>query len=1145
MKRILLFSLLTTMVTSLYGQELPSQINVIPPSPNVMAMNKFVDVPVGHYTGTPYISVPIYDINMKQLNLPIALSYHASGLKVEEQASWVGAGWALSAGGNINRTIRGLPDEYLPGGSTTQPGRKGYFFNNKMFTSADLLDVTDLICDNTQSYPTENGEPISTLDSLIQGHLDTEPDLYSFSFPGGSGKFVFNRDQEVVRVVSDDVKITNHPFDGVSIPPLGAQASTTDYEWTVKGPDGILYTFKHAERTDTDGGCGFALSFYDDPVLYAESTWHLDKMSIGGEWIQFHYADETISYDMRVTSSERFKVAGISNDTGGVTVCTNSQTVSAKRLEKITTSNGYEVEFIASTTDRSDLIGSKRLEKIEITKDNNLIRAYNLEYDYYNTNTKLKLQSVKQTDGSTELPGYEFDYVTGSIPAINSNSQDFWGYYNQAPNTGGLIPKYKTNTVYVDGGADRTPSLSRTKIGTLEKITYPTGGHSEFVYELHDYFETDTDKTIITEAKAQNGTNASPVTVTENFTLTGTTSVTLVFSGPETIYSRSQLRKHNGSFYVPYSPTLIPLGNRYSLPAGDYQLFAQNGDGGTNTATIEYEKDEDFEETAGGLRVAEVKTYDPATGQNLIKKFEYTQENGNSSGVLFTPPILGSAVIEHIGGTVTGLGNLAQCSTNGDVAYFVTVNSANQLPSAIYQGSHIGYSRVTESQVDPATPLVAYKNGKSVYEFINDKGTANFGFPLVPQQDVSFKNGKPLKQIVYKNDGQNLLKVSETVNTYTQVAGTESVTGYKVTQLKTRGCHECYASEYGYNQYTNTSTWHYLDQTVETVYDDLQEELDVTTSYNYLAGPNPLHFLSVSNEVYDSKGLKMETIFERNSVNPALIIKSTTKRDALVIDTKSFTYYGKLPQTISSVEVDYNPQDANPPESFTVISYSFGPQSTLLEVTEHPRSSPGGVDKGVVTSYIWGYNDAHPIAQIINAKSTDVAFSSFESSHKGNWTYGGGTYQNSTSPSGKMFYSLATGDITKNNLSVSHTYILSYWAQGGIPVVTATNASIDSRDDVYTDQNGWIYYEKTISGGTDIRISGNASVDEVRLYPLGAEMNTFTYEPGIGRLSETTANGITTRYSYDSFGRLSKVMDREGNTLKLYTYSLQQPISNN
>ena len=128
------------------AQDLPSSLNVIPPSPSVMAMNKFVDIPVSHYTGTPNISVPIYELKMNQLSLPIGLSYHASGLRVEEQASWVGAGWALNAGGNINRTVRGLPDEFRPYAANAR-GRKGFFHNNKMFDSLGNIIYDTNTCD--------------------------------------------------------------------------------------------------------------------------------------------------------------------------------------------------------------------------------------------------------------------------------------------------------------------------------------------------------------------------------------------------------------------------------------------------------------------------------------------------------------------------------------------------------------------------------------------------------------------------------------------------------------------------------------------------------------------------------------------------------------------------------------------------------------------------------------------------------------------------------------------------------------------------------------------------------------------------------------------------------------------------------------
>ncbi len=81
------------------------------PSPTAASLGKFGDIPVNLYTGTPNIEIPLYTVHGRTLQLPITLRYHASGIKVEEIAGWVGLGWALDAGGVITRTVKGLPDD--------------------------------------------------------------------------------------------------------------------------------------------------------------------------------------------------------------------------------------------------------------------------------------------------------------------------------------------------------------------------------------------------------------------------------------------------------------------------------------------------------------------------------------------------------------------------------------------------------------------------------------------------------------------------------------------------------------------------------------------------------------------------------------------------------------------------------------------------------------------------------------------------------------------------------------------------------------------------------------------------------------------------------------------------------------------------
>src|SRR5579859_4591507 len=83
--------------------------NVSIASPTAASLGKYGDIPVSYNTGVPNISIPIYTVQSGGLKLPIGLSYHASGLKVQENASWVGAGWSLNAGGVITRTVVGAP----------------------------------------------------------------------------------------------------------------------------------------------------------------------------------------------------------------------------------------------------------------------------------------------------------------------------------------------------------------------------------------------------------------------------------------------------------------------------------------------------------------------------------------------------------------------------------------------------------------------------------------------------------------------------------------------------------------------------------------------------------------------------------------------------------------------------------------------------------------------------------------------------------------------------------------------------------------------------------------------------------------------------------------------------------------------------
>ena len=49
-------------------------------SPNAANLGLYGEIPVSHFTGTPSIEIPLYELKTEYLNLPISLSYHASGV---------------------------------------------------------------------------------------------------------------------------------------------------------------------------------------------------------------------------------------------------------------------------------------------------------------------------------------------------------------------------------------------------------------------------------------------------------------------------------------------------------------------------------------------------------------------------------------------------------------------------------------------------------------------------------------------------------------------------------------------------------------------------------------------------------------------------------------------------------------------------------------------------------------------------------------------------------------------------------------------------------------------------------------------------------------------------------------------------------
>ncbi|ELR68610.1 hypothetical protein C900_00213 [Fulvivirga imtechensis AK7] len=1072
----------TFFITSAQEDDIQSAVSVIPPAPNVAAFQKFTDIPVSHYTGIPQISIPIYKIKMNQFELPITLDYHSSGIKVEEYSSWVGYGWSLSAGGAISRTVNGLPDEYSGGAD------KGFFHNRRLYNENGTVNSSLLSCSNSAGVPF-NDANWSTADSLSMGILTAEPDVYYLRAPSVNNKFVFNINRQILKYEVDDIKILYHPY--ISFPEL----SPTDYTWKIKGTDGTNYTFDIADRTYTKSSCGDS---YPSSISEYQSSWHLTEMSNGNEWIKFKYVTEVIDYEMRLVSTGRFRLAGNTNSAGyKLQQCRNSTTTNSKRLSNITTSNGYKIEFVANKL-RSDLNGSNALEEVIIYYNNKLIKRFKIETSYFSGN-KLKLKSIYEVstkDSRVKLnDGYRCEYYSGNVPPVYSNAQDSWGYYNAATSNTHLIPQYKDNFWNVNNHnpANRTPSLE-CKNGTLSQLYYPTGGYSEFKYELNDYFDTNFSQTYFYKANALGETENIDTDEVTFSVLEDCYSTIKKDDNPQAIDHNSNILRWNGSNYQPV--TLATNNSRWILPAGQYKLNAVSGDGIESFVSIEFEQIESKNVYVGGLRIQEIIFYDPVNISKEITRFEYRRDfnNSESSGVLFTKPIFAYQSKYRYGDVQDFICYDTQSES------VLNMESHSQLPLTTVQGSHVGYSKVQEYKIKTEDhglstyPESLRKQGMIEYQFVNDEPTNDVAYPYIPQEDLSYKNGKLIRKTIYEQDTDllNLVKVKETVNEYKFISSSERVIGFKLRRKQSYYCYHCsYNDDFARHDYEIRPMWYYLHKSEEKKFQNETVVYNFTVDYDYMSSPQ-IHHYYTSKTIRNSNGDVLSQKIDRDEDNPHLVIRVEQKVNGNLVKGRKQTYHYKLPLSRFIYNADLN-------EYSEEMLYSYNGDYLISQLN---------VTTGTRTSYIyWSLNDTSKLlsAEVVKAEPGEIYYTGFESSGSTGFAKTGDRYHIGNS------YAIPISERPTGD-----DLVMTYW---------------------YLNNGSW-YFQDEISYNPVITLPANASgLDELRVYPQGAKMTTYNYNANFDISCISDPNNLVQYYIYDDFHRLIYVKDHDHNILKAYTYS--------
>ncbi|GAA5040221.1 hypothetical protein GCM10011506_40450 [Marivirga lumbricoides] len=1149
-----------------YGQEefsQPQMLDVQPVSPEAMPFLKHTDIDVNEFTGKPNINLPLYTFKLNNFEWPVSISYDAGGLKVEEEASWIGAGWTLNANGLIGRSVKGLPDELGANNGVSVPQKHGYFSDlaKLAFVSAGAVDHSKLTnMDNYENEISGSAEYAtgSYLDSIADGYIDLQADLYFYNFGTHSGKFYFDQDQQLNHLMYNTLNFVDYPFkNGMFQYELPGE----DYNWTITDNTGITYEFRKTEKTTT---ISQTFPSIEQVVSEYQSSWYLTKVSIGGEYLIFDYESDYHTDTQLYNESRKFSISGYGTTTSSYSI--NDTNRSGQRLKSIESSRGDKVEFIAAT-ERLDYDNSEKLDRIVIYKNDEVVKEWVFSHSYFGNNAKLKLDSVREESGNSNLPPYKFTYFdAAAVPETDSKSQDFWGYFNNNSSYT-LIPEFKNDLYHFDNQtANREPSFYYTKMGVLTKITYPTGGFHEFEYELNEVYDPDFLQTYFYQAIAFEGTAFNPETDEVIFTVPYEVSATFKSNIHEqdgigmNTFSSIYKKNSSGSYIAFSGENVNPFAysNRILLPAGEYKLFATNaGEGGHDeiSISIEFELLKPQNKKVGGLRIKTVKSNGGGlSNSSQVKSYYYNDEvdETKSSGVQYNIPYFGGYKSEYvIGGMRTDDHALPICLQDDseiDAGINVQSYSSNLLT---YLGSHVGYENVdiiVRGNKIPGhlTSLTEDPAGKINKKFIAERPFNMIDHPYIDPAYVGHVNGK-LKTEIVRNHNNLVLK--EKHNYYSEHQYNTNFIILNAYRQKRSFCYRKYPIIYSTTQYR--PQYYFKDSAYVVSRDTLGHESHSRHFYQYDKNIiKPVRITSILNEhtAEDqylawypgaSDRLKWVAKYQYDNLNEAdpfsqalfetldyrkeyteyqynnnqLALKRQWMRNDYPID---FTW---APNRLDSVKMTYDTDTM-----LEVYKASFGSKSNLIK---QRYSQQGDLKK----LYQWGYNDSYPIAQLVTSGENEF-FKHY------NFEADGNTLTSATGFKGMAGQHI----ISIGNVPAEGSYYVSFKAKKqSQDVEVSLSGGVGGTINQEVTSTNWQYFKRLVGTGSiettiTISIPSGAILDDVSIYSADAELTTFTYDVGKGLSSMTDTNGTAQYFEYDALGRLITKKDDNKNVLSKVYY---------
>ncbi len=273
------------------------------------------------------------------------------------------------------------------------------------------------------------------------------------------------------------------------------------------------------------------------------------------------------------------------------------------------------------------------------------------------------------------------------------------------------------------------------------------------------------------------------------------------------------------------------------------------------------------------------------------------------------------------------------------------------------------------------------------------------------------------------------------------------------------------------------------------------------------------------------------TMTAKNMIAP--VVEEITRHGTLEIHRKKTNYTNSSTITTGLIRpLSIQTSTTGIGGLYTEVNFdSYDTKGKLRQYT--PFRSP-------VVAYLWGYDGQYPIAEGRNANQYDIAYVNFEATESNLLFASVTSALDDSAPTGRRVGVLTAPNskITKYGLTPGKKYVLTYWIKDDSSMPKFTLSTVEPAEHIRT-KGVWKCYRHRVTGGSTLAIeaiSGSMWIDDIRLHPADATLDTYTYDPLVGMTSHTDASGNVRYYEYDGFGRLRLVRDLQGNLVEDYKY---------